>query len=388
MGLDADTAESAALLGRVCLALDRDAEADELCTESEHLAGHALKPAIAWRTLRAELLSRGNDHDEARRVAQAAVSLAERTDALVDHGDACLALATVLGAAGDVAGARAAAERAAGLYAQKGAAALAEKARRILGGRVRPTVALPPEPPSVELDNACVQAIRRLDAAANRDAWDEYEALYATDVVVESRRKIVGVDLATSKWPSAARRLVESGTIHRHVVLDVRGERLALFRVSVATADVGPGAPEDEVLGLYGLDEEGHIKLAVWFDLEDIDAAVAELDAMHARFEEEAHHQVRRLDNAASQVNERFLACFVARDWAAMADIMADDLSSDDRRRIVNAGLQHGRDVRSTPTRESRRSSRSTSTTSMPPSRSWIPATSPAKQYRTHAHGR
>jgi hypothetical protein len=34
MGLDADTAETAALLGRTCLALDRDAEADELCTES------------------------------------------------------------------------------------------------------------------------------------------------------------------------------------------------------------------------------------------------------------------------------------------------------------------------------------------------------------------
>ncbi len=43
MGLDADTAETAALLARACLALDRDAEADELCTESERLAGHALK---------------------------------------------------------------------------------------------------------------------------------------------------------------------------------------------------------------------------------------------------------------------------------------------------------------------------------------------------------
>ncbi|HTC68519.1 MAG TPA: BTAD domain-containing putative transcriptional regulator, partial [Acidothermaceae bacterium] len=49
MGLDADTAETAALLGCTCLALDRDAEAVELCTESERLAGHALKPSIAWR---------------------------------------------------------------------------------------------------------------------------------------------------------------------------------------------------------------------------------------------------------------------------------------------------------------------------------------------------
>src|SRR5262249_23598524 len=88
MGLDADTAETAALLGRTCLLLDRDADADELCTESEHLAGHALKASIAWRRLRAHLLTRRGDHAEARQVAEAAVALAERTDALVDHGDA------------------------------------------------------------------------------------------------------------------------------------------------------------------------------------------------------------------------------------------------------------------------------------------------------------
>ena len=133
MGLDADTAETVALLGRTCLALDRDTEADELCLESQRLAGHALKASIAWRTLRARLLSRGHEHGEARRIAEAAVALAEHTDALVDHGDSCLTLATVLGAAGDAVGARTAAERAVDLYERKGAAALAERARRILG---------------------------------------------------------------------------------------------------------------------------------------------------------------------------------------------------------------------------------------------------------------
>src|ERR1700760_728969 len=106
MALDADTAETAALLGRTCLALGRDAEADELCAESERLAGHALKPAIAWRTLRAQLLSGRREHGEARRIAEAAVEMAERTDLLVDHGDACLTLAVVLRAAGEVADAR------------------------------------------------------------------------------------------------------------------------------------------------------------------------------------------------------------------------------------------------------------------------------------------
>ncbi|MDT5023078.1 MAG: hypothetical protein QOI33_3602, partial [Mycobacterium sp.] len=263
MGLDADTAETAALLGRACLALDRDAEADELCTESERLAGHVLKASIAWRTVRAQLLSRRGDHDEARSVAQAAIALAERTDGLVDHGDACLSMATVLDAAGDAVGARAAAERAAELYELKGAAALAERARAICGADPGlPSASGAPEAPSVELDNACVRVIGRLDAAAAGHSWGDYEALYATDVVVESRRKVVGVDLPAHEWPTFARSLVESGTTHRHTVIALRGVHLALFRAAVSTADTSPGAPNDEVLALYGLDEKSRIKLA------------------------------------------------------------------------------------------------------------------------------
>src|SRR5258705_12553713 len=190
MGLDADTAETAALLARACLALDRDAEADELCTESERLAGHALKASIAWRTVRAQLFARGGAHAAARRGAEEAVAVAERTDLLVDHGDACLALATVLQIAGDSAGARAAAEQAVGLYELKGAAALAETARRILGERVQPTAPAAPAAPIVEPENACVEVIRHLDDALDREAWDEGEQQFATEISAEARRTI------------------------------------------------------------------------------------------------------------------------------------------------------------------------------------------------------
>ena len=346
MHLDADTAETAALLGRTCLALDRDVEADELCTESERLAGHALKSSIAWRTLRAQLLSRAGDHDEARRVAEAAVALAERTDALVDHGDACLALATVLDAAGDGAGARAAAERAVDLYERKGAAALAEKARRVVGAEPPPAPA-PPAPPSVELDTACVRAIRRLDAEVHRESWDEVELLVAPVISVESHRKIVGfpqADLPPSEWARETRRFREMGAVwHPHVVLAARGERLALTRLELGTADVSPGAPRDEMLQLFGLDEGGRIALHVWFDLEDMDAALVELDATYARSEQE-QPKARRPENAASRVAQRFWTCFSARDWEALTEILADNASVEDRRPVVNYGLLRGRD--------------------------------------------
>ncbi|MGN6337233.1 BTAD domain-containing putative transcriptional regulator, partial [Mycobacterium sp.] len=336
MGLDADTAETAALLGRACLLLDRDADADELCTESERLAGHALKPSIAWRTLRSQLLSRSNDHDEARRLAEAAVSVAERTDALVDHGDACLALANVLAAAGDVAGARAAAERAVSLWERKGAAALVEKARVVLDVREVPSAPAPPEASTVEPDTPCVRVGKRAMDAAARGAWDEFEQVLAPHVHVESRRKVVGftqIDVESSEWAHENRRILETdGVRPSQVVIAVRGDRLALTRLELGTADTSPGAPRDELLQLYGIDIEGRIALHVFFDVDDMDAAVAELDAAHAQFGDE-QRKPRRLENAATRADDRAIAYFASRCWDEMAALFVDDIRVDDRRR-------------------------------------------------------
>ncbi|WP_419866299.1 BTAD domain-containing putative transcriptional regulator [Mycobacterium scrofulaceum] len=345
MGLDADTAETAALLGRTCLALDRDAEASELCSESERLAGHALKASIAWRTLRARLLSRGGDHDEARRIAQEAVALAERTDALVDHGDACLALATALGAAGDIAGARSAAARAVELYERKGAAALAERARGLVGDRGAATPEAPQEaPPPVELDNACVRAVRELDAAIDREAWEETERRLAPELALESRRKVVGFPrtvVTPSQWVDDVVKSTRAlgGVWHGHATVAVRGDRLALTRLEVHMADTSPGAPRDDSLQLFGLDVDGRIGLHVWFDIDDIEAAMAELKA---RFKAE-QPPGRRLENMAARVFEHVWSHFATRDWDALADTVADNHVGVDHRRVVSAETQYSR---------------------------------------------
>ena len=292
MGLDADTAETAALLGRACLTLDRDAEADELCTESERLAGNALKASIAWRTLRARLLSRRGDHDEARRVAEAAVSLAGRTDALVDHGDACLALATVLKVAGDAVGARAAAERAVDLYERKGAAALAEKARSVLGrGDHADSPAPVPQRPDAELVNECTRVGDQPDCCCqSRSTGTKSSSCLPT----RSSSRVVGRSSVSrrsaclpSRWPHEMRRYFQAGMVRfRHEFVAIRGERLALVRLEAGTADSSPGAPQDELLQVFGLDDERSNRPAGVVRRRDIDAAIAELDAMHARFEE------------------------------------------------------------------------------------------------------
>ena len=70
---------------------------------------------------------------------------------------------------------------------------------------------------------------------------------------------------------------------------------------------------------------------------EDLDAALARFD--------ELSRPVARLENTASRVHERLNAYFAARDWAAITDILAADLVTEDRRPVVNAGMRHGRDA-------------------------------------------
>jgi DNA-binding SARP family transcriptional activator/predicted ester cyclase len=334
MGLDADTAETAALLARACLALERDADANELCTESEQLAGHAFKAAIAWRSVRARLLSRDGDHDEARRVAEEAVTIAEHTDALVDHGDACLALASVLDAAGDAAGAQAAAERAVALYELKGAVALAEKARRLLTGGPRPGGLVATEAVTSEPENRCFRVGQLLVDAVERQAWGEVEHLLADEIAFESRRMIVGVapiKRSRDQWRQEMGHYVELGiTRYPQRLVATRGDRLALVRLSTSTHDASFGAPRDEFLQLAGIDEEGRVCLQLWFDVEDLDAALAELEKRYAGFE--AERPRLPLENRASRVDARGYELFAEGRIDDIGALLAEDHRAEDRR--------------------------------------------------------
>ena len=73
------------------------------------------------------------------------------------------------------------------------------------------------------------------------------------------------------------------------------------------------------------------------FDESDLDAALARFDELQPR--------APRLENAASQVEQRFLTYFATHDWDAYAEILSDDVCIDDHRHVVNAGVRHGRDA-------------------------------------------
>ena len=178
--------------------------------------------------------------------------------------------------------------------------------------------------------------VDRLIAALDREAWSEVEQLCAADMDVESRRKVIMFtrdDLFSGDWMQELRRLSrETGDInYRHRVVAVRGERLALIRLELGTADVTSGAPQSEMLQVAGLDQSGLMALSVWFDIDDMDAAIAELDAAHARFEE--HDRRAPLENSASRMDAKFNALFINRRFDEIGALFTESLRVEDRRR-------------------------------------------------------
>ena len=83
------------------------------------------------------------------------------------------------------------------------------------------------------------------------------------------------------------------------------------------------------MLHLFGLDNDGRIALHVAFDIEDIDAALAELDAVHARLEER-HPSAGQ--NAASRAGIELNTLFAENSWEEIGALFADDIRLDDRR--------------------------------------------------------
>jgi class 3 adenylate cyclase/tetratricopeptide (TPR) repeat protein len=91
---------AAADLARALYALDRLEEADAWTGRAADLGARDPMIEVLWRQVRANVLARRSEHDEAERLAREAVAIAENTDWLDGQGDAYAELAEVLTLAG------------------------------------------------------------------------------------------------------------------------------------------------------------------------------------------------------------------------------------------------------------------------------------------------
>jgi hypothetical protein len=183
------------------------------------------------------------------------------------------------------------------------------------------------------------------EAAAHEHTWSvitqfidafNRQDIPPTDWVTIDHRPLITTD--TSDLPALIRDvwgLTPDLTIHIEAVHQLSSFGTVVTRELHGTSREGFEA-EWRMLQLLTV-EGDRITRSELFDETDLDAALARFD--------ELQPQAPRLENAASQVGERFWKHFAAREWAAMAELIADDTSTDDRRRVVNAGNQHGRDA-------------------------------------------
>jgi class 3 adenylate cyclase/tetratricopeptide (TPR) repeat protein len=133
MGERSRLSTTAALLALALHAQDRVDEAYRYTVVSEEAASpDDLASQVFWRQARARVFARRGELDDALRLAHEAVELSGETDFLSMHGDALVALAEVLRAAGSRAQATEAAEQALGLYVAKGDVVSIEKTRALI----------------------------------------------------------------------------------------------------------------------------------------------------------------------------------------------------------------------------------------------------------------
>ncbi len=270
LGVGADAGQAAALLARSVLAQGRVDEADRYATESERLAGHNLKTAIAWRAARAEILSAQNRHDEAVAMARQAVAVAADTDLVLDHAEACVTLGRVLNAAGDARGAADAGHDAEALYALKEATgSVARPAERTVPPATGPT--------------GSRLAVANRASALTEPAWvaiwagdvDGVLAVYSDPYVYDDRRRLASDPIEDRRGMRVAlQRIRDQYDQIEWRTLAVRGERLQLVR-SRWSDDAGN---ESTYLHVFELGDDGLICYEGRFDEDDFDAAYRELE--------------------------------------------------------------------------------------------------------------
>ena len=185
------------------------------------------------------------------------------------------------------------------------------------------------------------------EAAAYSQTWSRVEEAF---VALNQRR----IPVTTPDWANVDnRRLAPIGAGDLAAYLHATWELSPRSRIYVAAAhqlsDIGAvithmaigTSPEGFEAEWRVIDivmfADDRISRTELFDESDLDKALVRFDQLHSH--------TRQLENNASNVSDRFLAHFAARDWDAMCELTADDFTSDDRRRVVGAGVQLGRDV-------------------------------------------
>jgi class 3 adenylate cyclase/tetratricopeptide (TPR) repeat protein len=320
LGAEADAARAGALLARVELERGDLDEAESMAGQAEELAGDDLQAGSVWRRVQAEVLARRGHYDEARALAEAAVAIASRTDALVQHADACLGLAAVQRAAGDLAGAAQSTREATELYGRKGATALALSAQAQLSTAALSVASLPILDSKNQLTNAAADAFGRLGELFARRDWGALSSVLTDDAQTDDRRPVTRARLDRAASESYLRFMAEQGgVLFEYRVLATRGDRLALLASEVSGQVDQAAFFSAGAIDIVELARDGRITNTTLYPIGEIDLAVADLDHRYIQGEGAPFVTIFRLSTDLVRGAN-------ARDWVAVGRTLAPDV--------------------------------------------------------------
>src|SRR5438552_2735587 len=203
-------------------------------------------------------------------------------------------------------------------------------------------------PSSAEVPTTASRAAR-IDTAATRcaerfrEAWEaldieRFAALFAPGFRNVDRRPMLQTDLDRDQFLESFRPIFASTSRvdFASALLATRGDRLALYRMSIAVVQGGSGPAEVAFLQIFEVDALGRNVAGFGFDPDDLDGAYAELDRRYAAGEAAPYARTW-------ETLQRFGRAASARDWEELASVFDPEVVLEDHR-LIGWGTLHSRD--------------------------------------------
>ncbi len=178
-------------------------------------------------------------------------------------------------------------------------------------------------------DNAATELLIRSRELRRRGDWDAVRGLFAPDFVYETRRAmtldtVYGIDGLMDNYRVVADL---GGDVTSHA-LATRGRWLALVRLTFVQREDDGVESRIETLQICAIDPEtGLGTRIISFEIDDLDAAYAELDALYAA-------SLASTENAASRLMGGIGDAVTRRDWDAIRAVLTPDFVYSSRRAV------------------------------------------------------
>src|SRR6202000_2424922 len=171
--------------------------------------------------------------------------------------------------------------------------------------------------PALRLKNAVAE---RISAHISARDWDALAQDFADDYCLDDRRRVVNAGVMHGRDAGAenTRVAAEVGllTSFTSTIIASRGERLTLERFHASGTD--RESIQNEALNIAEIGADERIAAVVMFDVDDIDAALAELDARYLVGEAAAHAQTWSVITQAYAALNRREVPATTPDWVVI----------------------------------------------------------------------